>query len=623
MNTQKQIFLIVALFFIFTGGCAAYTVIDLPIRAKDQAAWQKSQSVERGALLFANNCRACHGLTGQGGVGLPLNKDAFQNQDPLILANNKALLQRTLACGRAGTRMPVWLNTNGGSLNQRQIDHLVDLITAPVDAKYKDDQGNPTSEGWAFASKFGQNLNRETALAIGGDTLGTIAKDHLVGVAELQAINPGYGPDDVIPKERTIKLPPTKQDPGGRNYIVRKDRETLTKIADGQAVGAVIIAELNNINYKLEAKTAALTLVPAGGDTSLYGNFGLFPGRTLKLPDTAQYVVKSGDTLQTIAAQHGLQPADIAGPNTKVLGGVTDPAQALSSDTKLKLPASPVAVVQEGQTVASIAAAHGVKAEDIQALNGLQATTVVGVGQALKLPADALYAVQQGDTLASVAAAHGTTADALARANGLSPSDPIRQQVILKLPKVDKFSIKGQSLADVAKTLSNVTADSLAATNKVKANDVLQVGQPLTIPADSWGSVPPDTLNPGTACVQHAIPQSVFESGAIPGVGSPPPTATMPPTQSREVSISAGPSDWTVTADGAKQTANQGVVLIAKGTVVKFTGASGLHTIDINGQKQGEDFKQGETREITFNEAGTFKITCQYHPAMLATVFVQ
>ena len=48
MNTQKQIFLIVALMFVFVGGCAAYTIIDLPVRAADQTAWHKDQSIERG-----------------------------------------------------------------------------------------------------------------------------------------------------------------------------------------------------------------------------------------------------------------------------------------------------------------------------------------------------------------------------------------------------------------------------------------------------------------------------------------------------------------------------------------------------------------------------------------------
>ena len=130
MNTHKQIVLIVALSFLFVGACAAYSAIDLPLRSPRQSAYFQSESIDRGALLFANNCRTCHGIKGQGGVGLPLNKPDFKNQDPLILVANQALIHTTLFCGRAGTLMPPWLNTNGGSLNTEQIQHLIDLREA-------------------------------------------------------------------------------------------------------------------------------------------------------------------------------------------------------------------------------------------------------------------------------------------------------------------------------------------------------------------------------------------------------------------------------------------------------------------------------------------------------------
>ena len=100
MNTQKQIVLMVALMFLLVGGCAAYTAIELPVRAPDQADWTRDQSLERGALLFANNCRTCHGNRGDGSIGPQLlNNETtqFQDQDPLKLAANRTLLRRTLS----------------------------------------------------------------------------------------------------------------------------------------------------------------------------------------------------------------------------------------------------------------------------------------------------------------------------------------------------------------------------------------------------------------------------------------------------------------------------------------------------------------------------------------------
>ena len=189
MNTQRQIFLIVVLLFVTVAACAAYTAIDLPVRAERQADFFESESIERGALLFANNCRTCHGIRGEGGVGLTLNKPAFRNQDPLVLTQNQALIRRTLECGRAGTLMPAWLTTNGGSLTANQIGHLVRLLTAPLEEGAFDALGNPTNDGWLAAVEFAHNLNHDSRTSITGDTLDLIAAAHGIGVAEVAALN--------------------------------------------------------------------------------------------------------------------------------------------------------------------------------------------------------------------------------------------------------------------------------------------------------------------------------------------------------------------------------------------------------------------------------------------------
>lgn len=619
MNTQKQIILIITLVFVFVGGCAAYTVVDLPIRAVDQAEWQHSQSIERGALLFANNCRTCHGNVGGGGVGPAINGDSernFQDQDPLVLKNNKALLKRTLSCGRAGTLMPAWLNTNGGAFNERQIEHLVDFITSPVEEKFKDEEGNPTSEGWFYALEFAHNLNQATAAAIGGDTLVTISTAHQLGVSELSKLNGNRGAYERIEKGAKLKLPATKAHPEGRTYQVRKDNETIAKIADGQAVGALILAELNNIPYKFDEKSLKITLLNDEGQEIP----GLFPGDTLALPEGSHYIVKTADTIESIAAAHGLRPADVSGNGTNAkLLGTTDQTKALEGERKLKVPAT--YIVQAGDIVATIATQHGLTAEAFQTLNGLSAETIVGAGQELKLPADTRYTVQAGDTLADIAAHHKTTPDELAKLNEIAATDPITTQVVITLPKVDKYVLKGQSLDDLAKTFSNVTADELGTANNVPGDAVLRIGQALVLPSTAQGSAPPDARNPGTACVEHALPDSVFKT--LPGVGTPEASATAPATVAKDVTITSGANDWTVTADGTKSEMNKGVVAVAKGTGVKFVNAVGIHTITINTKKDGADFKGTDTRTITFNDAGTFKITCDYHPAMLATVFVQ
>jgi plastocyanin len=189
------------------------------------------------------------------------------------------------------------------------------------------------------------------------------------------------------------------------------------------------------------------------------------------------------------------------------------------------------------------------------------------------------------------------------------------------MPPIDNYVITGQTLDDIAKGFSGTPGSDFAKTNGIPENAILRVGQSLQVPLDSAGTAPPGTTNDGTACVQYAVSNDVYKS--IPGVSTPEATVTAPADVSTQVEIDAHSNDWTVIADGTPQEANKGVVTIAAGTTVNFDNKEGLHTITVNGKMDGENFKQGETRTITFNDPGQYNITCDFHPAMLADIFVQ
>ncbi len=406
--------------FLFVGGCAAYSAIELPVRAPDQADWTRDQSLERGALLFANNCRTCHGNMGQGGVGPQLlNNEVsqFQDQDPLKLAANRALITRTLSCGRAGTLMPAWLNTNGGSLNAIQIQHLVDFLTYPIDVS---PDGEATSHWWEEAVHFAHNLNGEVTALVGGDTLETIAKAHAIGPAALAQLN-NLPVEGFIKKDTELKIPPSKSYPKGYTYTVYKTNETITKIAESQFIGAVILADLNGLNYELKEKRGVATFqlkTAEGQDIT-----GLFPGSQLKLPEGASYVVAAGDTIDALAKRHGVSASAITSLNRDALGGLANDKE-IPFERRLTLPKQ-VAIVQDGQTLGTIAQQHDTTLADLAAENALAEDAVVEVGTELKLPVDADYVVQAGDTWALVATTHATTADELAKANNANASDAV------------------------------------------------------------------------------------------------------------------------------------------------------------------------------------------------------
>jgi LysM repeat protein/mono/diheme cytochrome c family protein len=615
LNTQKQIILIVALLFMTVGGCAAYAAIDLPVRADSQSQWTLDQSRERGALLYANNCRTCHGNRGEGGVGLPLDTPELKNQDPLVLAANKAMIRRTLYCGRAGTRMPAWLNTNGGSLNAIQIEHLINLITAPEDTEV---DGVPTSKWWLEAEHFAHNLNTELSALVGGDTLATIAKAHGIGYREISAANGNRNVDEILPKNTRVQIPGFKARPDGYIYTVYKDNETLRKIADSQLVGPVIIADLNGLKYTFEEKRGVATLQLLTEDGK--PRAGLFPGETLKLPEGATYIVAAGDTPASIAQQHGIAVADLRRLNPTIFQGVND-TDPLEHRRQLNLP-SLVYIAREGDTLQSIAEAHGIKdVVGLAQLNNLDAgAPVVNPGQEIRLPNGTRYIVGLSDTWESVARSHKTTAAELARANGGDPATPLSQDVVLQLPKIDRYTVKGQTLEEVAKGFANVTAATLAEANGIQPNSILAIGTTLKLPDSAWGTAPPDAINPGTACVQYAVPNAVFQT--LPGLGTPV-SVKKPENFSTDVRFEAHANDWTIVADGQAQQPNLGGVKVKPGTTITFTSIVGLHNIVFNGEVQGADLKQGDTRQITMNTPGEYKVTCDYHPPMLGYIWVE
>ena len=227
--------------------------------------------------------------------------------------------------------------------------------------------------------------------------------------------------------------------------------------------------------------------------------------------------------------------------------------------------------------------------------------------------------MQFGDTVLSIASAHGVSERELRALNELDAGEEVSGEVWIALPPITAYVVKGADLALVASGFGNVTAASLGEANHVEADAVLPIGKSLHFPADAWGAAPSDELNPGTACVEYTVSSSAFNtiSGADPIV------IDEPNAVSTEVVILANDNDWTVVADGEAGTPNRTGVKVTAGTAVTFENVVGLHTITIDGQQEGADFEQaGETRTITFDAPGEYRITCDYHPDMLTVVFV-
>jgi mono/diheme cytochrome c family protein/plastocyanin len=118
-----------------------------PSRADSAKDTQLEKTLERGAFLFSQNCRTCHGDSGEGGQrsnrlreAPPLNRPDLQGRETEggeVSAAAKGvaykLVFNTINCGRVGKAMPTWGQTQGGILNDEQMRQLTTFITEGTD----------------------------------------------------------------------------------------------------------------------------------------------------------------------------------------------------------------------------------------------------------------------------------------------------------------------------------------------------------------------------------------------------------------------------------------------------------------------------------------------------------
>ena len=167
MNTSKQVNVMIGLLFLTVAVLALY-FLNEENRQAAALEHQTERVAERGARIFVDNCRSCHGLEGDGGIGQALNRPAF-----LILGEHNdfglpatpdlgtpdnpgadeitAFLGDTIRCGRAGTFMPAWSEEFGGTLSDTQIGQLVTLIA---------------TGRWDLVREIGHESDAETGLSI-------------------------------------------------------------------------------------------------------------------------------------------------------------------------------------------------------------------------------------------------------------------------------------------------------------------------------------------------------------------------------------------------------------------------------------------------------------------------
>lgn len=156
-----------------------------------------------------------------------------------------------------------------------------------------------------------------------------------------------------------------------------------------------------------------------------------------------RYTVQRGDSLWKIANQYGVSVDDIIEANN--LSGTTlSIGQQLIIPTSSSEPVPPseeenttqLYVVKSGDSLYSIARAFGTTVSDLRKINNLT-TDILQIGQLLKIPGkdsnnETVYYVKSGDSLWKIANQFGTTVDAIINRNNLTTNLlQIGQQLII------------------------------------------------------------------------------------------------------------------------------------------------------------------------------------------------
>lgn len=253
MNTSKQVNLMLGLLFLVVLALGLYFVWDENLRAEDAALDQVRDNAERGAFLFARNCRVCHGVTGTGTLenvnlpGLPLNVEG--NRDPDRLKEIQARFADTIVCGRVGTLMPPWHTAQGGPLNDFQIEQLVTLITgATADiGPPAVDNDRVSREAWEHAVEFAEEA--DTLLTPEGEEIQltqaadsddiVLTLNSVSGLAAdtlLRLDNPDLPPekDEVV---RVVQVPVTTELAAA---ALKEDTSIIVRDASGLQRGMII-----------------------------------------------------------------------------------------------------------------------------------------------------------------------------------------------------------------------------------------------------------------------------------------------------------------------------------------------------------------------------------------------
>lgn len=263
-------------------------------------------------------------------------------------------------------------------------------------------------------------------------------------------------------------------------YIIRNTPNNETLIVEYGFLDNEADAKRLKSNYKKYAEAVVRAV-------TLYGGYKYVP-----VSGSNYYVVKKGDSLWSIARANGLTVDELKSLNnlsSNVLY-VGDTLLISSADSTGDDGNDNYYVVKSGDTLWSIARKYNLSVNELKALNNLS-SNVLSVGQRLIFGKESSndYVVSAGDTLWAIARKFNVSVDDIKTLNNLS-SNNLSIGMTLKIPlysnkqneETNVYVVKsGDSLWSIARKF-NSTVDEIKSLNGLKSN-VLRIGQRLVVPS--------------------------------------------------------------------------------------------------------------------------------------------
>ena len=201
------------------------------------------------------------------------------------------------------------------------------------------------------------------------------------------------------------------------------------------------------------------------------------------------YIVKSGDTLWSIARNNGLTVDELKRLNNLTSNALSIGQVLKLSDNSNNIFTGDTYTVKAGDTLYGIANKYDLTVDELKKLNNLTSNTL-SIGQVLKVsgstvPTDTnYYIVKSGDSLYKIANQYNTTVDELKRLNNLTSNLlSIGQRLILpsSTPSYKTYTVKsGDTLYGIARDNNTTVTDIQSLNNLATSN--LSIGQKLLIP---------------------------------------------------------------------------------------------------------------------------------------------